>query len=155
MSSIPTLTRVVANQASKAKTAEAMGSPATAKRPPALAGRSLLELPPQLLSEHQSWVGSGLWQGHFDCALWLRTPQGIPQPMQLALRYVDSQGEKIMPIDRCAAGAYRTVLLNGSLLLKVAGRVKELSFHLLDVSTSMEIIVEEWHLVPQQRRGRH
>lgn len=149
MPSVPTLTRVVRapDIASQMLANNPTQSPA-----PAAVGRHLLDLPPQILSEHRSWISSGHWQGMFDCAIWLRTPQGIQQPLQLLLRYQDSQSEKSVVVDRCAAGAYRTVLLNGSVMLSVMGRVRELSLRLINASPSMEALVDEWHLVPQQRR---
>jgi hypothetical protein len=147
MTKVPTLTRVVNSSGFADQSVLQMPvSPVTTGE------RHLLDLPTHILTEHRAWIGSGLWQGMFDCAIWLRTPQGIPQPLQLQLRYQDNQGEKAIFIDRCSAGAYRTVLLNGSILLTAMGRVRGLSLWAINAAPAMEALVDEWHLVPQQRR---
>jgi len=73
--------------------------------------------------------------------------------VQLILRYVDHQGEKSLFVDRCAAGSYRTVLLNGSILLRVSGRVREAGFYLMDDNDAGDVIIEECHFLPQYRKA--
>lgn len=116
-------------------------------------GRWLVDVPLSILSEHSSWTYSGNWQGGFDCALWLRTPAGLQHPLHLVLKYIDSSGEKILQIDRCQTGGHRTVLLNGSVTLSVTGRVRDMGLYLLGAHDTIAA-VEEWHMTPQQRRGR-
>src|SRR5690606_23114072 len=102
---------------------------------------------------HSAWSPTGSWQGMFDCAIWLHTPAGLAHPVQLSLKYIDNGGEKIIHIDRCHPGTHRTVLLNGSFGLSVNGRVRDMGLYLLGI-TDPEIVVEEWHMTPQQRRSR-
>lgn len=162
MSSIPTLTRVLDKSSTKHSAKSPQGT--SAARPhdsssrsvhqallPVPTGRHLLDIPVLTLSEHRAWSSTGHWQGLFDCAIWLRTPQGIAQPLQLFVRYVDNQGEKNVFVDRCSAGSYRTVLLNGTLQLYVQGRVRDLAFYLVGAGTGMNVLVEEWNFMPQQR----
>lgn len=161
MSSIPTLTRAVDKPTSKrpARDPRASVSPSLSAvnrgnselLMPAPAGRHLLDIPVLTLAEHRSWTVSGLWQGQFDCALWLRTPQGVAHPLQLFVRYTDNQGEKNIFIDRCSAGSYRTVLLNGSMNFQAFGRVRDLGFYLVGASPGMNVLVEEWNFVPRHR----
>ncbi len=118
------------------------------------ATRHLADIPFSLLSEHSHWVPNGAWEGRFDAAVWLRAPAGLSQPLQLALRYRDSGGEKMLVIDRCHPGSHRSVLLNGSILLEVVGRVREMALVLLDMDRDTQVLLDEWHLVPQLRRER-
>lgn len=162
MPSIPTLTRVIDKSSSKHPTRDlplsfgraslkSVSNAGNESLVPTPAGRHLLDIPVLSLAEHRTWTSTGNWQGQFDCALWLRTPQGIAHPLQLFVRYTDNQGEKNIFIDRCPAGSYRTVLLNGSLHFQAVGRVRDLSFYLIGASTGMNVLVEEWNFVPQHR----
>lgn len=117
------------------------------------AGRWLVDIPISVLGEHSAWTSTGNWQGIFDCAIWLRTPAGLPHPIQLVLKYIDNSGEKIIQIDRCQTGSHRTVLLNGSITLAVNGRVREMGLYLIGAS-DITLTLEEWHMNPQQRRNR-
>lgn len=148
MSRIPTLTRPLsftspANMAMDS----AVLTPSVVKT-----GYHLLDIPLSAVSEHSAWTNAGYWQGGFDCALWLRTPQGLAHPVQLAICYQDNQGEKTVLVDRCAAGSYRTVLLNGSIQLGVSGRIRNMGLYLVGVKGTAEVAMEEWHLIPQQKR---
>lgn len=159
MSSVPTHTRAIAKPTSHSATNAGPGGTKSLaenqkQQTSAARARHLLDLPVLALAEHSAWTPTGLWQGQFDCAVWLRTPQGLPQPVQLFLRYVDNQGEKNVFIDRCHAGTFRTLLLNGSIALPVNGRVRSLEFHLVGANGAAEIGEEEWQLVPQQRQPR-
>jgi hypothetical protein len=149
MSSIPTLTKALAQKQSATKP----GSQANIQRVAFQQERWLVDIPISILSEHSAWSSSGNWQGMFDSALWLRTPAGLTHPVQLALKYIDNSGEKIIQIDRCHPGSHRTVLLNGSISVSVSGRVRDMGLYLLGV-TDPDIVVEEWHMTPQQRRTR-
>lgn len=137
----------------KTKQQAAQGSQSSALEYIQQSGRWLVDIPLSVLSEHSSWIYTGNWQGGFDCALWLRTPAGLPHPLHLVLKYIDSSGEKILQIDRCQTGSHRTVLLNGSITLSVAGRVRDMGLYLLGAHDTI-VAVEEWHITPQQRRGR-
>lgn len=149
MSSIPTLTKSIAQK----QAANRPSPQANVQRANFQQERWLVDVPISILSEHSSWSSNGSWQGAFDGALWLRTPAGLTHPVQLVLKYIDNAGEKIVPIDRCQPGSHRTVLLNGSITVGVSGRVRDMGFYLLGISDP-EIVVEEWHMTPQQRRAR-
>lgn len=112
----------------------------------------LAEVPPSLLSEHREWSPDTPWQGSFDIAVWLRTPAGLSRPLQLALSYQDAEGEKVLPVDRCPDGAHHSVLLNGAVRLGVHGKVRDLALVLVDKSANTLVMLDEWHIVPQQKR---
>lgn len=159
MSQIPTLNRILngpaKNQSSTTNSALATNKDslrAVALTQPKQVKRRLAEVALSQLSQHRAWLVSGNWQGDFDCAIWLRTPTGFAQPAQLAVCYRDNQGEKAVFVDRCAAGSYRTVLLNGPVNLTVNGRVRELGLYLIGVDETADMSVEEWHLVARQKR---
>jgi hypothetical protein len=99
--------------------------------------------------DHVAFTPSATWQGYFDCATWLRTPRGLTRPVQLLLRYVDSQGEKTLFVDRCGAGSCRTALLNGTILLRVCGKVREAAFFLMDDNAPGDVVPEDSHFQPQ------
>lgn len=151
MSSIPTLTKSVAQRPSTQRAAQPQQN--NVQRASFQQERWLVDIPVSVLSEHSAWTAAGNWQGMFDCAIWLRTPAGLAHPVQLSLKYIDNSGEKIVHIDRCHPGSHRTVLLNGSFGLGVNGRVRDMGLYLLGI-TDPEIVVEEWHMTPQQRRAR-
>lgn len=153
--SVPTLTRVISKSSVKAAPGEQepKGAMTVDSKSALIQPGQIFDLPVLALAEHSAWTPTGLWHGQFDCAVWLRTPQGLAQPVQLFLRYVDNQGEKNIFIDRCSAGSFRTVLLNGSTSLSVNGRVRSLEFQLVG-AMAMTVMIEEWHLVPQQRQMR-
>ncbi|ARU29423.1 hypothetical protein [Cellvibrio sp. PSBB006] len=151
MSSIPTLTKSVAQRPSTQRAAQPQQN--NVQRAGFQQERWLVDIPVSVLSEHSAWTAAGNWQGMFDCAIWLRTPAGLAHPVQLSLKYIDNSGEKIVHIDRCHPGSHRTVLLNGSFGLGVNGRVRDMGLYLLGI-TDPEIVVEEWHMTPQQRRAR-
>lgn len=157
MSRIPTLTRTVdqppLNRSPKRSKSGSRAVPLENTQP-IPRGSLIAEVPLSTLSYHSAWTATGHWRGTFDCALWLRTPQGLPNPANLAVCYVDNQGEKAVFVDRCAPGSYRTVLLNGSIDLSVSGRVTQIGLYLIGATDTCEVHVEEWHLVPQQRRQR-
>ena len=117
------------------------------------AGRWLVDIPLSIIAEHSAWTSSGSWQGTFDCAVWLRTPGGLQHPAQLALKYIDNGGEKVIAIDRCQPGSHRTILLNGSINIAVNGRIQTMALFLMDASDTV-IALEEWHVTPQQRHHR-
>lgn len=150
MSSIPTLTKSIAQKQSANRSAP---STSNVQRAAFQQERWLVDIPVSALSDHSAWTAAGNWQGMFDCAIWLRTPGGLSHPVQLILKYIDNSGEKVVHIDRCHPGSHRTVLLNGSISLGVNGRVRDMGFYLLGI-TDPEIVVEEWHMTPQTRRAR-
>lgn len=131
-------------------------SPMVVKKAPVLAplqqGRNIFTIDVNRFNEHVAFSPSATWQGHFDCAMWLRTPRGINKPVQLVLRYVDAQGEKTLFVDRCAASGLRTVLLNGTVLLRVSGKVREGGFFLMDDNDAGDVIHEDAHFQPQYRK---
>ncbi|MGB3610028.1 MAG: hypothetical protein WA987_06580 [Cellvibrio sp.] len=149
MSSAPILKKSVAPRQPAARPA----SHSNVQRASFQQERWLVDVPVTALSEHSAWSPTGSWQGMFDCAIWLHTPAGLAHPVQLSLKYIDNGGEKIIHIDRCHPGTHRTVLLNGSFGLSVNGRVRDMGLYLLGI-TDPEIVVEEWHMTPQQRRSR-
>lgn len=128
-------------------------SPVAARRAaasPALQqARNVLAINVEDFMDHVAFTPSGAWQGYFDCATWLRTPRGLTRPVQLVLRYVDAQGEKTLFVDRCSAGACRTVLLNGTILLRVCGKVREAAFFLMDDNAPGDVVAEDSHFQPQ------
>lgn len=172
MSSIPTLNAAIARKptATTGRTGEVKAAErpktslfSTTKKPVADKSGSqksafqqerwLVDIPQSALNEHSAWLSAGTWHGMFDCAMWLRTPSGLTTPVQLALKYIDNSGEKTLLIDRCFAGAHRTVLLNGSINMTISGRVRDIGFYLLG-ATDGDILLEEWHFTPQHRRAR-
>lgn len=128
-------------------------SPVAARRAaasPALQqARNVLAINVEDFMDHVAFTPSGEWQGYFDCATWLRTPRGLTRSVQLVLRYVDAQGEKTLFVDRCSAGACRTVLLNGTILLRVCGKVREAAFFLMDDNAPGDVVAEDSHFQPQ------
>lgn len=111
--------------------------------------RNILAVDVESFMGHVAFTASAIWQGYFDCAVWLRTPRGLSLPVQLVLRYIDAQGEKTVFVDRCGARAGRTVLLNGALFLRISGKVREASFFLMDDNNAGDVIPEESHFQPQ------
>jgi hypothetical protein len=114
----------------------------------------LTAVAPSQLCEHGAWTPKGSWTGTFDVALWLRSPAGVMEPLQLVLRYEDASGMQTVYIDRCSPGSHRTVLLNGSVPVRVQGAVRDAGLYLMGVDPDIVIALEEWHLVPQIRRSR-
>jgi hypothetical protein len=113
----------------------------------------LTTVAPSQICEHSAFTSKGSWRGMFDIAVWLHTPAGVTQPLQLALRYRDAAGVQTIHIDRCGHGSHRTVLLNGSQPLRVQGAVQEAALYLVGVDPDIVVSLEEWHLVPQPRRA--
>lgn len=111
--------------------------------------RNVLAINVEDFMDHVAFTPSTTWQGYFDCATWLRTPRGLTRPVQLLLRYVDSQGEKTLFVDRCGPGTCRSVLLNGTILLQVCGKVREAAFVLMDDNTPGDVVPEDSHFQPQ------
>ncbi len=112
------------------------------------------EIAPQQFSAHRSALSQGSWTGWFDMAVWLKTPAGAMQPLQLELIYRDSAGEQRVAIDRCPVGGHRTVLLNASLPLTCSGRVQWAAFVIKRLAPEIKISLDLCHLVPQERRPR-
>lgn len=161
MSRIPTLTRVLSHEsnehlASQSRVLASVADPllSLASAIPAVRKHRLMEIPLSQLSQHSAWTATGYWQGDFDCALWLRTPTGLQQPVQLAVCYRDSQGDKTLFVDRCAAGSYRSALLNGPIHMVVNGKVSELGVYLVGVGDVGDVSVDEWHFVARQKRSK-
>lgn len=110
------------------------------------------EISPEQFSSHRSALAQGSWMGWFDMAVWLKTPAGAMQPLQLELVYRDASGEHRVPVDRCPAGGHRTVLLNAALPLSFAGRVRWAAFVLKRLAPEAKVSLDLCHLVPQERR---
>ncbi|WP_341939382.1 hypothetical protein [Marinimicrobium sp. C2-29] len=113
------------------------------------------EIPPRQFIGHRSSLSRGSWMGWFDMAVWLKTPAGALQPLQLELVYRDQSGEHRVSIDRCPQGTHRTVLLNAAMALSVNGRVQWAAFVLKQLEPEIQVSLEQWHFVPQERRQRH
>lgn len=111
------------------------------------------EIPPEQFSSHRSALAQGSWMGWFDMAVWLKTPAGAMQPLQLELVYRDGSGEHRVPVDRCPAGGHRTVLLNAALPLSFSGRVSWAAFVLKRLAPEIKVSLDLSHLVPQERRA--
>lgn len=116
------------------------------------ADKRVTEVPSSLVSAHASWKPAGTWQGRFDLAVWLRLPQGCPEPLQLALRYTDQRGERTVVVDTCKPGSFKSALLNGSVELTVNGRVKDMGLYLINLPSDVPVGLEEWHFQPQIKR---
>jgi len=112
------------------------------------------EIAPHQFSAHRSALVQGNWTGWFDMAVWLKTPAGAMQPLQLELVYRDGAGEQRVAIDRCPVGGHRTVLLNASLPLTISGRVQWAAFVLKRLAPEAKVSLDLCHLVPQERRQR-
>lgn len=110
------------------------------------------EIAPHQFSAHRSALAQGSWTGWFDMAVWLKTPAGAMQPLQLELVYRDGSGEQRVAVDRCPAGGHRTVLLNASLPLTVSGRVQWAAFVIKRLAPEIKVTLDTCHLVPQERR---
>lgn len=113
------------------------------------------EIPPRQFIGHRASVSRGSWIGWFDMAVWLKTPAGALQPLQMELVYRDGSGEHRVAIDRCPQGTHRTVLLNAAMALPVNGRVQWAAFVLKQLEPEIQVSLEQWHFVPQERRQRH
>lgn len=113
------------------------------------------EIPPRQFLSHRASLSKGSWMGWFDMAVWLKTPAGALQPLQLELVYRDGAGEQRVAIDRRPQGGHRTVLLNAALALSVNGRVQWAAFVLKQLEPEIQVSLEQWHFVPQERRQRH
>lgn len=114
----------------------------------------IAELDPEAFAAHRSALSRGSWMGWFDMAVWLKTPAGAMQPLQLELVYRDDSGEQRVAIDHCAPGGHRTVLLNAALPLSVNGRVKSAAFVLKKLAPEAKVSLDLCHLLPQERRRR-
>lgn len=114
----------------------------------------ITEVPPEQFSAHRSALTRGSWMGWFDMAVWLKTPAGAMQPLQLELVYRDDSGEQRVAVDQCAPGGHRTVLLNAALPLSVNGRVTWAAFVLKRLAPEAKVTLDLCHLVPQERRKR-
>lgn len=121
---------------------------------PDLFDRHLVDLPLDRFNHAVSEEGGARWEQLFEVAVWLKTPSGLAQPLELVLKYRDDAGEHQVFLDRCARGSHRMLLLNGCLSLAFAGRVKAASLALKSVARSQIIVLEEWHLAPQQPKPR-
>lgn len=110
------------------------------------------EISPEQFSGHRSALAQGSWMGWFDMAVWLKTPAGAMQPLQLELVYRDASGEHRVAVDRCPAGGHRTVLLNAALPLSFSGRVRWAAFVLKRLAPEAKVSLDLCHLVPQERR---
>lgn len=153
MSNIPPLTKTAGQKTDSRSRGAALSGKTISEAQDYIrqAGRWLVDVPVSILAEHSAWIPTGNWHGMFDCAVWLRTPAGLTHPVQLALKYIDNSGEKIIQIDRCQPGGHSTVLLNGSIALTINARVRDMGLYLIG-ATDAAIALEEWHLAPQQRR---
>lgn len=110
------------------------------------------EIAPNQFASHKASLSQGSWMGWFDMAVWLKTPAGAMQPLQLELVYRDGAGEKRIPVDHCPAGGHRTVLLNAALPLSITGRVRWAAFVVKKLAPEIKVSLEQWHFVPQERR---
>lgn len=114
----------------------------------------LAEVPAAHFASHPAAQARGAWRGMFDIAVWLRTPAGVFQPLQLVLKYQDDNGNQQLLIDRCHSGSHKTVLLNASLPITAAGRIARAGLYLKSVDRGIVIFLEECHLIPQERKAR-
>lgn len=114
----------------------------------------LAEVPPRLFLGHPNAQSRTSWNAWFDIAAWLRTPAGVMQPLQLVLKYHDDTGEQQILIDHCKSGSHRTALLNASLAVPVNGHVRRAGLYLSGVDRGIVIFLEQWHMVPQERRPK-
>lgn len=112
------------------------------------------EIPPRQFIAHRASLSSGTWMGWFDMAVWLKTPAGAMQPLQLELVYRDAGGEKRVPVDRCPEGGHKTVLLNAALPLSVQGRVQWAALVIKQLAQEVKVSLDLWHFIPQERRSR-
>ncbi len=112
------------------------------------------EISPDSFSVHRSALSRGSWMGWFDMAVWLKTPAGAMQPLQLELVYWDENGEHRVAVDHCAPGGHRTVLLNAALPLSISGRVTRAAFVLKRLAPEAKVSLDLCHLIPQERRKR-
>lgn len=110
------------------------------------------EISPRQFISHKASLSSGTWMGWFDMAVWLKTPAGAMQPLQLELVYRDSGGEKRIAVDQCPAGGHKTVLLNAALALSINGRVQWAAFVLKKLAPEIKVNLDLWHFIPQERR---
>jgi len=111
------------------------------------------EISPRQFVSHKASLSVGEWMGWFDMAIWLKTPAGAMQPLQLELVYRDRSGEKRVPVDQCPTGTHKTVLLNAALPLSVNGRVQWAALVLKKLSPEIKISLDVWHFIPQERRS--
>ncbi|MDQ2075982.1 hypothetical protein [Marinimicrobium sp. ABcell2] len=114
----------------------------------------LVEVPPPIFLGHPASQRRGVWRGVFDIAVWLRTPTGVQEPLQLILKYWDDSGVQQLALDRCHIGGHRTVLLNASFLLRVTGQVRRAGLYIKSIGRRPAVYLEEWHLIPQDRSVR-
>lgn len=110
------------------------------------------EIPVQEFGSHRAALKVGSWMGWFDMAVWLKTPAGAMQPLQLELVYRDSSGEKRVRVDHCPSGGHKTVLLNAALPLSVSGQVEWAAFVVRKLAPEVKVTLDEWHFIPQERR---
>lgn len=118
----------------------------------AVESRQVVSLSSGDISAHANWKPTGVWEGFFDIAVWLRMPQGCHHPLQLALRYTDQKGEVSIPIDIFKPSTFSCALMNGRIRLAVSGRIKNVGLYLVGADEDLSANVEEWHITPQSRR---
>ena len=114
----------------------------------------LVEVPTQIFLGHPAAQQRGRWQGMFDIAVWLRTPLGVREPLQLLLKYWDDNDAKKIVLDRCYPGSHRTVLLNASFSLTATGQIRRAGLYLKDTGRPSSVYLDEWHLIPQNKSSR-
>lgn len=114
--------------------------------------RQVVNLSSGDISAHANWRPTGIWEGSFDIAVWLRMPQGCQHPLQLALRYTDQRGDVSIPVDIFKPSTFSCALLNGSIRLAVSGRIKNVGLYLVGSDEDLSANVEEWHITPQITR---
>lgn len=114
----------------------------------------LVEVPTPTLLGHPAAQQRGRWQGMFDVAVWLRAPAGLPEPLQLLLKYWDENGAHKIVLDRCWPGNHRTVLLNASFSLAATGPIRRAGLYLKATAHPSAVQLDEWHLIPQGRSPR-
>lgn|SRR5690554_2285966 len=114
----------------------------------------LVEVPTSIFLGHSAAQRRGLWQGMFDIAVWLRTPLGVREPLQLVLKYWDDNGAQRIVLDRCYPGSHRTVLLNASFSLAASGQIHRAGLYLKATARPSAAYLDEWHLIPQGKSAR-
>lgn len=114
----------------------------------------LVEVPVPIFLGHPASQKRGRWQGRFDIAVWLRTPLGVREPLQLLLKYWDDNDAQHLVLDRCYPGSHRTVLLNASFSLAAAGQIRRAGLYLKSTGRTSGVCLDEWHLIPQIKSSR-
>lgn len=109
----------------------------------------LVEVPTAIFLGHSAAQPRGRWQGMFDIAVWLRTPLGVREPLQLLLKYWDDNDAQKLVLDRCYPGSHRTVLLNANFSLAANGQIRRAGLYLKGTSRPSAVYLDEWHLIPQ------